>query len=186
MVWPQTYQDWKESVLYGWDLYKWTWRGFRTSKGFLVVDEADKYETDKSKQDTTAVQSDATVEEMTAQAKSNAEFLKEEAINLTQKVQDHTGVHNKDDLKMKAAELMRLATDCVNEFMKGYRKGRDDEVERMLTEYFQELEKEMKKEIEKPPRRRTKRRVLNRNHPLFTSKEYNKRKAAATKKVDEE
>ena len=37
------------------------------------------------------------------------------------------------------SESMRLATDCLKEFMAGYRKGRDEEVDKMLHKYFQEL-----------------------------------------------
>jgi hypothetical protein len=36
--------------------------------------------------------------------------------------------------------MLRLANECVTEFMKGYRLGRDDEVDKMLTQYFQELD----------------------------------------------
>jgi phage anti-repressor protein len=159
---PKTYEEWKIILPEAWALYKWTWRGFMSSRGFIVVDPLDKVESEKEVQET-MVKIAATKDEAMAQAKANAEFLKEEALSLKQQVQERTGIHTKEDLRRFAAEMMRLASECVSEFMKGYRKGRDDEVERMLTQYFEELEKEIKK----PPRRRAKRRILNRMHPLI-------------------
>lgn len=164
--WPRDYEEWKIVLREGWALYMWTWRGFMSSRGFIVVDpldkvEAEKVESEKEIQDT-MLRIGATKEEVMAQAKANAEFLKDEALSLKEQVQEHTGIHTKEDLRRWAAEMMRLASECVSEFMKGYRKGRDDEVERMLTQYFEEL----RKEIQKPPRRRAKRRILNRRHPL--------------------
>ena len=42
---------------------------------------------------------------------------------------------------------LRLANDCVGEFMRGYRKSRDDEIEKMMNVYFKEFdEKEDEKE----------------------------------------
>ena len=161
--WPKDYEEWKLAWREGWAMYKWTWRGFTSSRGFIVVDELDKVESEKKEAEETIVNVGATTEEVTAQAKANAEFLKGEALSLKQTVQEHTGIHSKEDLRKSAAEMMRLASECVSEFMKGYRKGRDDEVERMVTQYFEEFQKEMNK----PRRRRTKRRILNRRHPLL-------------------
>ena len=48
----------------------------------------------------------------------------------------------------------------------GYRKGRDDEVENMLTQYFQQLEQKAIQQAERKPRRKIKRRVMNRYHPM--------------------
>ena len=165
--WPRDYEEWKIVLREGWALYMWTWRGFMSSRGFLVVDPLDKVESEKVESEKevqeTMVKIGATKEEVMAQAKANAEFLKGEALNLKEQVQERTGIHTKEDLRRWAAEMMRLASECVNEFMKGYRKGRDDEVERMIKQYFEELEKEIKK----PPSRRAKRRILNRRHPLI-------------------
>jgi len=162
--WPTTYKDWKFVLTKTWDDYWWTWRGVWASKGIFVEDPLDKV--DSSLEETTKGKGEfeTKTEEIAAQAKANAKLIKEEALSLRQQVRERTGIHNQEDLRKLAAEMMRLASECVAEFMKGYRKGRDDEVEKMLTRYFEELEKE----ANKPRKRRKKRRVLNRRHPLAT------------------
>lgn len=162
-VWPRNFSEWKFVLTETWEDYKWTWRGFRTSKGLFVEDETEAAESEKKRQDQQK-HLQAKAEEVTAQAKANAEFVKDEALSLRQQIRDQTGIHSQEDLRKWAADMMRLASECVNEFMKGYRKGRDDEVEKMLTEYFQEIEKDANKKR----KRRTKRRILNRRHPLVS------------------
>lgn len=75
----------------------------------------------------------------------NAQFVRENAQELLQHTQDRTGIRSTEDLKELAAEWMKLATECLKEFMAGYRKGRDDEIDKMLHEYFQDEEKEESK-----------------------------------------
>jgi hypothetical protein len=87
-------------------------------------------------------------------AKKNARLVKEEVESLRTQVRDATGIHSKEDVRKWVGEMMQLFSDCVKEFMAGYRKGRDDEVEKMLTEYFQELEKS----ASTSPRKRRKRK----------------------------
>jgi len=159
--WPNTYEGWRILLSRAWSDYKYTWRGFTTSKGLFVEDPEDVAQAQKEREKAVGEMRDRAVE-LQENAKRNAEFLKDEAFNLRQEVQERTGIHNKEDLRKWAAEMMRLASDCVNQFMQGYRKGRDDEVEKMLTQYFEELEKE----ANQPRKRRKKRRVLNRRHPL--------------------
>jgi hypothetical protein len=79
-------------------------------------------------------------------------------LELRKEVRERTGINSSEDLKRYAAEAMQLMSTSLKEFMAGYRKGRDDEVEKMLTEYFQDL----KKKFSKPRRRKRKRRVLKR------------------------
>ena len=159
--WPKTYEGWQRVLSKAWSDYKYTWRGFTTSKGLFVEDPEDAAQAQKEREKAVNEIRDR-AEELQENAKRNAEFLKDEAFNLRQEVQERTGIHNKEDLRKWAAEMMRLASDCVNQFMQGYRKGRDDEVEKMLTQYFDELEKE----ANQPRKRRKKRRVLNRRHPM--------------------
>jgi len=45
---------------------------------------------------------------------------------------------SKDDLQRMASDSMKLATECLKEFMSGYRQGRDQEIDKMLNEYFQD------------------------------------------------
>ena len=59
---------------------------------------------------------------------------------MLEEAKKQTGIKNTDDLKAFAAEQMKLANTCLKEFMAGYRKGRDEEIDRMLHEYFQDGE----------------------------------------------
>lgn len=36
--------------------------------------------------------------------------------------------------------MMQTGTECIREFMAGYRQGRDQEVDKMLNEYFKEYD----------------------------------------------
>lgn len=152
--WPKTYSGWKSLLSRAWKMYCWTWQGFWTSRGMFVETQ----EEIKEQQDTI----DSTKKEIVDRVKQNANIVKEGALSLRTQVRDYTGIHSHEDLRKWAAEMMRVAADCLNEFMAGYRNGRDDEVEKMLTQYFQELQKEVKK----PRKRRKKRRILNKWHAL--------------------
>lgn len=60
--------------------------------------------------------------------------------DLLEQAKEKTGIRTKEDLKIWAGEQMKLATTCLSEFMGGYREGRDEEVDRMLNEYFKDLD----------------------------------------------
>ena len=49
-------------------------------------------------------------------------------------------IYTSEDIKKVAEDILQLVTDCLKEFMAGYRKGRDDEIDKMLNEYFKEEE----------------------------------------------
>lgn len=95
-------------------------------------------------------------DEISANVQRNVDFVKKESTKLRDEVRERTGIHTTEDLRQVAGDMMKLASACLKEFMSGYRKGRDDETEKMLTEYFQELEEK----VNKPKRRKPKRRVL--------------------------
>ena len=93
----------------------------------------------------------------------NSEALREEAQELGKELSKRSGIKNQEDLKNIATEIMKLATECLKEFMAGYRQGRDQEVEKMIHEYFQEEEQENKvHNVSSRRRRKPKRAVLRR------------------------
>ena len=105
------------------------------------------------------------VEETRDNVKENLKFAKKEGQELLDAAKEQTGIHNKEDLKTVASEMLKLATECLKEFMAGYRQGRDKEIDRMLHEYFQEEDDKKEKQEEegqspKKRRRRRKRRIL--------------------------
>jgi hypothetical protein len=75
-----------------------------------------------------------------ANVRRNAQFIKAEAVSLGDRIKQTTGIETKEDLKQMVAGSMKLFAECVNQFTAGYRRERDDEVEQMLTQYFQHLE----------------------------------------------
>jgi hypothetical protein len=144
-----TFMEYCSIFRQAWIEYRASWDGFWTSQGFLVEDSNTK-SSDEFKKTMREKQ-----KEVEANVKRNVKFLKRGAAALQKEVSERSGIQTTEDLKRVAAEGMKLMTECVKEFMAGYRKGRDDEVEKMLNEYFQQL----KKEAEKPKRRRPKRIV---------------------------
>lgn len=153
--WPKSLSQWRAAIASAWSDYKWTWDGFTTSRGFLVEDNPTEANSETGDMNDKAREAGEVV---AANATRNAKLLKVEAESLGKEIRDRTGINTKEDLQKMAAEAMKLFSNCVKEFMSGYRKGRDDEVEKMLTQYFQEMEQE----ANKPKRRKRKRRVLGR------------------------
>ena len=162
--WPTTYTRWKEIFSLAWRDYKATWEGFTTSKGILVQDQNDeeRQQLEQKRKDTIATKKD----EVLRNVKRNRRFLQVSAMKIRDEVRTRTGITSVEDIKQYAADAMRLATECLQQFMSGYRKGRDDEVENMLTQYFQQLEQKAIQQAERKPRRKIKRRVMNRYHPM--------------------
>jgi hypothetical protein len=158
--WPKSLGEWREALAGARSDYRSTWKGFASSRGFLV-DDPDQ-ETSREKQDLEKNGRDEAVRTVRDRARKNADVLRSEAESLRAKAREATGIHGADDLKRWVGDALRLLSDCVKEFMAGYRKGRDDEVEKMLTEYFQELEKKATSSGDKPKRRKRKRRVIQR------------------------
>ena len=161
--WPKSFGGWKAALSESWTVYRSTWNGFMTSTGFFVEDPppprtATSDGDGKGKQPSSAKSADddggdddeggsageralrRAGDEVAENARRNAEFLKVESERLRESVREATGIRTKDDLKKFAGEAMKLASECVREFMAGYRKGRDDETEKMLNQYFQDLD----------------------------------------------
>ena len=163
IIWPNPYKgernpyafpkvrDWnhlKLALQASWQDYLWTWKGFR-SPGLLVpdIEEVSAAEEMKKKEKQLEQQKD----DIQQNVQRNTQFVKEHAQVAQQEFQDRTGIRDKDDLRQAATDAVKVATQCVNEFLSGYRKGRDDEVENMLTKYFQEFREQ---HIDKKKRRR--------------------------------
>ena len=163
--WPRTYSKWKEILSLTWRDYKETWVGFTTSKGILVQDQNDAQQQQLAEQQRNDM-IDAKKNEVMRNMKRNRRFLQVTAMKIRHEVRTRSGITSMEDMKQYAADAMRLATECLQQFMSGYRKGRDDEVEKMLTQYFQQLEETAIQQAEKKPRRKIKRRILNRYHPI--------------------
>ena len=70
--------------------------------------------------------------------KKNIEVARDGAQEILKHASKTTGINDTKDLRKIAEELLQLATACLKEFMAGYRQGRDNEIDKMLNEYFKE------------------------------------------------
>lgn len=161
---PRTFSKWKQVLSLTWRDYKATWVGFTASKGILVQDQNDVQQQQLAEQRKDTI--DTKKQEVMRNMKRNRRFLQVTAMKIRHEVRTRTGITSMEDIKQYVADAMRLATECLQQFMSGYRKGRDDEVEKMLTQYFQQLEQTAIQQAEKKPRRKIKRRILNRYHSM--------------------
>jgi hypothetical protein len=159
---PKNFSMFKSAFVMTWIGYRSTWDGFFANRGFLVEDSIDSKEKNKKEQGEEEAEAvETAIEkrvEIAGNAKRNLQFVKGEAESLRKEVSERTGISTTEDLKRVVGDTMRLASDCVQEFMAGYRKGRDEEVDKMLTTYFEEPEEKDGDSTKR--RRRPKRRVL--------------------------
>lgn len=137
-------QDWRRA----WGLYMETWEG--GLRGEVKPDsdatqQPDETKTSDETLDQTTEQTKASLEAIKDNASRNLKLVRQDAHVLLETTKDQTGIHNLEDMKALAAEMMKLATECIKEFMAGYRQGRNDEIDKMLNEYFQEGQQENEK-----------------------------------------
>jgi hypothetical protein len=78
------------------------------------------------------------LEDVADNAKRNLHLIREDAQELLEHAKNKTGIRTQEDIKNLASEMMQLATESIREFMAGYRQGRDDEIDKMLHEYFKD------------------------------------------------
>eukprot|EP00547_Thalassionema_nitzschioides_P004765 CAMPEP_0194223002 /NCGR_PEP_ID=MMETSP0156-20130528/34111_1 /TAXON_ID=33649 /ORGANISM="Thalassionema nitzschioides, Strain L26-B" /LENGTH=185 /DNA_ID=CAMNT_0038953997 /DNA_START=206 /DNA_END=764 /DNA_ORIENTATION=+ len=94
----------------------------------------------------------------------NVKFLRAEGNEALETIQKETGIRTVEDLRHWVSEQLKLANECLQEFMSGYRQGRDEEVDKMVNEYFLEMpsvddDEEDKEILTKLRGRKPKRRV---------------------------
>jgi hypothetical protein len=127
-----------------WILYKSTWDGFGigTSTSSLSREDKDGSGGKETKQSLHHPNQDENFEKISMNLQSNVErnleFTQREGEVLLKHAKEQTGLETKEDVKAFATELLKLLTLCLKEFMVGYRKARDDEIDRVLHEYFQD------------------------------------------------
>lgn len=155
--WPKTLSWWTNVVKAVYKEYRDTWRDpdekEEAAKRRLQDEELEKQVSEWIE----------THEDFVSKNKKNVRrntvYLRKEGAKAITAMKDRTGIYNLNDLKSVMKEMMRLAIECVSEFTKGYRAGRDAEIERVLNEYFKKLDENEKKQP-KRKRRKIKRRDL--------------------------
>lgn len=124
-----------------WDQYKMTWDGFFDNHNKQKIKKEDEEEGNNNydykdfidEEELTRKQRD-----IRKNIKRNVKVLREEGGHALEKAKTITGIRNKNDLVEFSMEQLKLANECVGEFMNGYRKSRDDEIDKMMNQYFQE------------------------------------------------
>ena len=182
IIWPNPYKGERDpygfpkvrnfnhlrlAIQAAWKDYKWTWKGFR-QPGLLLPDieeisGADEVMGKAKKEQKVEPQQqpkDTDTDDIQRNIQRNTQFVKEHAKMAHKELQDRTGIRDQEDLRQAATEAVKVVTQSVNEFLSGYRKGRDEEVENMLTKYFQDVKDELNSSNK--TRRRRKRRTQHR------------------------
>ena len=162
MQWPKTREDFKI-------VWAQTMKEYRYSfEGWLLPESGQDPDPENAAASSTPLAElvENQRKEISSNVAKNVKFLKREGSETLQAVQKKTGIFTVQHLREWAGRQLQLATECVNEFMVGYRQGRDDEVDKMLNQYFQELldeddndDKESKEQAKKKRRRKPKRRI---------------------------
>lgn len=134
----------RELLQVAWADYKSTWEGF-FDNAKLNKEEEQKQEDDYlSSIDTEAMEQKG--KDLRANVDRNVELIKEEGSDIAELIKEKTGVRTQKDAKAWAMEQLKLANECVAEFMKGYREGRDEEIDKMMNEYFKDIDFDNEKE----------------------------------------
>ena len=141
-----------ERVRRAWSLYKTTWEdgitGIPTKRnndedGRKQTDDGlDGVSDDPSTGSSKFLQQQHQLQDIGDNAANNLRIVRKDAQDILERTKETTGIHTQDDVKALASEAMKIATECIREFMAGYREGRDSEIDKMLHEYFQEQDDE--------------------------------------------
>ena len=156
---PTSVQQLREAWALSMKEYRWSHEGWLLP----VSEETDATGGTKETSLSVSDQVEAQRKQIQSNVAKNVKFLEVEGTEALEQVQKKTGIYTLADLKAWTALQLQLATECVQEFMAGYREGRDDEVEKMMNQYFQGMwedeEPEASDEEPKKKRRKPKRRV---------------------------
>lgn len=166
VVWPKSAREWLAILRETCKDYIETWDGF-----FNNVPALEKVEDTELKKETDtfdlAVETSKKKKEVIKNTNRNLETIQETGIELMDIAKEKTGINNAKELKLLIAEQIRLANECLSTFMDGYRTGRDDELDKMVNEYFQDPDDKKEKKPEsilerKQRRKRRRKRLLTR------------------------
>ncbi len=153
VLWPHPHEDpsfvkktrsvrtiprWSD-ITNGWAAYKETWEdGIRGVPSPEKMRQREAQEAAQLSASTFPRDSSSDYDKIQSNLTKNIESVKGSAQDLVDLAKEKTDIHSRDDLQKVASDMMKLATACLKEFMVGYREGRDQEIDRVLHEYFQE------------------------------------------------
>lgn len=148
-----------QAVPLAFKLYKFTWNEFFDN---YEKKDNDYNENNKNKDDQITDEEiiSSHQKDIRKNIKQNVKVLRTEGGRALDTAKDITGIRNKDDLIEWSMIQLKLANECVGEFMSGYRKGRDEEIDKMMNIYFQDIgddsekNKQNQEEMIEPGRRK--------------------------------
>ena len=158
VTYPRTLSGWRTVFRRTWETYLWTFEGFlikekrRDADGRVVPEDAEDEDEDdgsgerrggpgggeeiEGPRDGAAEAAGAIADNV----RKNVSAMTRETPELLRMGKEITGASTKEEMREWVGDQLRLGTACLSEFMKGYRRGRDEEIDRMLNEYFRELD----------------------------------------------
>ena len=162
-----TFSQRREALRLAWKDYRESWEGFWTSRG-MFVEAPSKHEEDASSGQAENARSEEGQDSLTSVSKNiqrNKRFVEKGARQMTKEIREKTGVNSMEDLKQIAAQVMKLANECLASFMEGYRAGKKEEFDvNILKKYFEDFKDKVLEEQSAPKKRKPKRRVVRRQH----------------------
>jgi hypothetical protein len=154
---PKTIHGWRALFRKSWEKYMWTFEGFllkekkRDEYGNVIRRKEGEETNDEESEvnDTKSLRDAATdvASGIANNVQQNITTLQKEAPQILRMGQQVTGISTKEELREWIRDQLKLGTACLTEFMAGYRKGRDEEIDRMLHAYFNELDGDNTKEV---------------------------------------
>ena len=155
---PKSIHGWRSLFRKSWEKYTWTFEGFllkekkRDEYGNVIQRKEGEDTNDEELEvnDTKSLRAAATdaASGIANNVQQNITTLQQEAPHILRMGQQVTGISTKEELREWVRDQLKLGTACLTEFMAGYRKGRDEEIDRMLHAYFNELEGDNTKEVQ--------------------------------------
>ena len=147
---PKTMSGWKDVFRRTKDTYLWTFEGFllpkkKRDENGNIIPEEEVVDEEEEKNATIKDKAKDTANQMAGNLQNNISTIQQEAPKIVEMGHQVTGISSREELREWVGEQLKLGTACLTAFMRGYRKGRDDEVDRMLHEYFNDFD-EGKKE----------------------------------------
>jgi len=140
--WKIKLSDHKKVWKLTWTEYASTWEGFfdnlKTHKKDSSADNQEEHD-DGQKKWQKNIQ--VLEEEFSKEAESAGDNFKKNIKTIVNEAKNTTNISSKDELMIFIGKQMKLANLCLTEFTAGYRKGRDEELERVANEYFQDLDR---------------------------------------------
>ncbi len=120
-----------------WNVTTKSWQDYKETWGFFDKTNEEKTEKGTTLNDITMPSLDDIQErqkDVQQNFKKNIQTIQQDLQTAKQTYQNES-----EEIKEWVGQQIKFANQCVGEFMKGYRKGRDDEVEKMLHDYFQDF-----------------------------------------------